>query len=262
MTAETLIIHGGDLLEWHLASGYVDKPLTRITPEKLKIEFSKAPKAMRIFHKPSGTLLWHKNSAGPSKVIVGEVTEADLTAQPTTTYPIEGTVSDPSGHYLPRTFAFTLGNTSEHTVALYHSPLGARFAQAGGIYGSAAFEDGTMAAWALINLTVTPSLGPALKFVAQTDAHGEFRLPLDRLPAITKDAPSTKYNAKLEVKASAAADAATPLDPETLAAVKVAKGKTGNGKSQFVDFFTFDITPGTVAKVVSPEHTQIVLKST
>ena len=37
-------------------------------------------------------------------------------------------------------FAFTLGNTAEHAVALYHSPLGARFTQAGGIYGRIAFE--------------------------------------------------------------------------------------------------------------------------
>lgn len=261
MTAETLIIHGGDLLEWHLASGYIGKPLTRIAPEKLKIEFSKAPKGMRIFHKPGGTLLWHKNSAGPSKVINDKVTDADFSAQPIATYPIEGTVSDHSNIYLPRSFVFTIGNTSEHAIKLYHSTLGARFAQAGGIYGSVAFANETVAAWALITLTVTPSLGPALEFVAQSDAHGEFRLPLDRLPAITKDAPSSQYNAKLEVKASAAAKAETPLNPETLTTVKVAKGKTGNN-SQFADFFTFHITPGTVAKVVSPEHTQIVLEST
>lgn len=262
MTAETLIIHGGDLVEWREASGYIGKSQSRITPERLQIEFSKAPKALRVYHKTHGTLLWHKNSAGPSKVITTEVAEADLIAEVANTYEIEGSVSDPSGHYLPRTFAFTLGNTSEHAIKLYQSPLASRFTQAGGIYGSVAFDNKIIAAWALITLTVTPSLGPALTFVAQADAHGEFNLPLDRLPALTKDAPATKYNAKLEVKASAAAKPETPLDPEKLTAIKVAKGKTGNGTTQFADFFTFDITPGKVAKVTSPEHTQIVLKST
>lgn len=262
MTAETLIIHGGDLVEWREASGYTGKPQPRIAPERLQIEFSKAPKALRVHHKNNGTLLWHKNSAGPSKVITTEVTEADLIAEVANTYEIEGSVSDPSGRYLPRTFAFILGNTSEHAIKLYQSPLAARFTQAGGIYGSVAFDNETIAAWALITLTVTPSLGPALTFVAQVDEHGEFNLPLDRLPAITKDAPSSKYNAKLAVKAAISARPDTPLDPEKLAAVKVAKGKSGNGTTQFADFFTFDITPGKVAKVVSPEHTQIVLKST
>ena len=60
----------------------------------------------------------------------------------------------------------------------------------------------------------------------------------------------------------ASAQPEMPLDPDTLTAVQVAKGKTGNGKSSFGDHFTFDITPGTVVRVVSPEHTQIVLKST
>lgn len=262
MIAETLIIHGGDLIEWRESSGFIDKSPQRIAPTALTINFSKAPKALRIYHKPNGTLLWHKNSAGPSKVVDKEATEEDLTAQPTNTYAIAGSVSDPSGHYLPRAFAFTLGNTSEHKIALYHSPLGARFSKAGGIYGRLGFDDGAVAAWALVYLTVTPPLGAPLKFVAQADAHGEFRLPLDRLPALTKDAPSPTYAAKLEVKASLLSSPEKPLNPDTLLPVKVAKGKTGNGKSQFTNLIDLAIAPGKVAKVVSPDHTLIVLKST
>jgi hypothetical protein len=262
MIAETLIIHGGDLIEWRESSGFINKPPRRIAPTALTINFSKAPKALRIFHKSNGTLLWHTNSAGPSKVVNNEASEEDLTAQPTNTYAIEGSVSDPSGHYLPRTFAFTLGNTSEHKIALYHSPLGARFSKAGGVYGQIGFDDGAVAAWALIQLTVTPSLGAPLKFAAQADGHGEFRLPLDRLPALTKDAPSPTYAAKLEIKASTSSTPESPLDPETLSLIKLATGKTGNGKSQFANSLNLAIAPGTVAKVISPEHTLIVLKST
>ncbi len=262
MIAETLIIHGGDLIEWRESSGFINKQPQRVAPTALTIKFSKAPQGLHIYHKANGTLLWHKNSAGPSTVVAGTATEADKTALPTATYAIKGSVSDPAGRYLPRTFVFTLGNTSEHKIALYHSPLGARFSKAGGIYGQLGFDDGIIAAWALIQLTVTPSLGAPLKFIAQADIHGEFSLPLDRLPALTKDAPSPTYAAKMEIKALHSASPESPLDPDTLALVDVAKGKTGNGKSQFVKTLDLAIAPGTVAKVVSPDHTLIVLKST
>lgn len=261
MIIETSILHCGDLIEWRESSGFVDQPPRRIAPAALAIDFSKAPQSLRIYHKANGTLLWHKNSAGPSKVVAGKATEDDLKARPTNTYAIEGSVSDPTGHYLPRTFAFTLGNASEHKIAIYHSPLGARFSKSGGVYGRVMFEDDTVAAWALIQLTVTPSLGTPLKFVAQTDQHGEFRLPLDRLPALTKDAPSPTYAAKLEVKASTSANPKSPLDPDGLSLINVAKGKTGNGKSQFANALNLAIAPGMVAEIASPKHEVIVLKS-
>lgn len=262
MIIETLIIHGGDLVEWHAASGYDRKPAQRIAPTELSIEFTTSPRTLRVHHKPDGTVLWHQNSAGPSLAVAGMASGDDLAAQPITTYPIRGRVSDPAGRYLPRTFAFTLGNITTHTVALYHSPLGARFGAGGGIYGRLAFEPGTAAAWAMITLTVTPALGVPLRFVAQADQYGEFRLPLERLPAMTKDAPSSTHNARLEVRALPGAHAAAPLDPDSLIATKVAKGKSGNGKSQFADFLTLAISPGSATRVVSPEHTQIVLQST
>ncbi len=259
MIAETLVIHGGDLVEWCETSGYVKKPPKLVEPACLRVEFTKAPTALRVYHKPNGTLLWHKESAGPSKVVEREASNGDLVPQPTTTFVIEGTVSDPRGLYLPRTFAFILGNASEHKIALYLSPLGARFSKAGGIFGQLAFDDGNLAAWALIYLTVTPLLGAPLKFVAQADGHGEFRMPLDRLPALTKDAPSPTYGAKMEVMALPSSSPDIPLDPGALLAVKVAKGKTG-GKSQFVNSLNLAIAPGKVAKVVSPDHTLIVIK--
>ncbi|MBI1904717.1 MAG: hypothetical protein HYS20_00505 [Rhodocyclales bacterium] len=261
MITETLITHGGDLIEWRESSGYVDKPPRRIAPTALKIEFSKAPKSLRIYHKTNGTLLWHKESSAPSKVVPGKASEEDLAVQPAIPHAIEGHVSDPTGHYLPRTFAFTLGNTSEHRIALYHSPLGARFSKAGGIYGCVAFEDKTIAAWALIQLTVTPSLGAPLKFAAQADAYGEFRLPLDRLPALTKDAHQLTYAAKLEVKASKLATPESPLDLDLLPPVKLAKGKDSKGKSVFANALDLTITPGTVTNVTSPKHPMITLKS-
>lgn len=262
MIAETLIIHAGDLIEWRESSGYVGQTPRRVAPQALTIEFTQAPTALRVFHKPAGTLLWHKNAAGPSMVVAGEATEDDLTAMPTSSYALQGKVSDPAGRYLPRNFSFTLGNSSEHNVALYHSPLGARFGQGGGIYGRVGFDTGAVAPWALIHLSVTPPLGSAIEFVAQTDQHGEFRLPLEHLPALTKDAPAPTYSAKLEIAASVSATPENPLDPDTLSPIKIAKGKNNNGKSTFANTLDLAITPGAVANVVSPKHDLIVLKST
>ena len=262
MIAETLITHAGDLVEWCESSGFVGKPARRITPGRLDIHLTKAPKELRIFHKHNGTLLWHRNSSSPSRVVPGMASEEDMKPEPAATHEIEGSVADPSGHFLPRTFTFTLGNTGEHKIALYHSPLGARFGKAGGIYGQLGFENGAAAAWALVYLTVTPPLGATLKFVAQADRHGEFQLPLERLPALGKDAPSSTYAAKLEVKAAPSSSADSPLDPEKLLPAKVAKGKNSDGESQFASQFELAIAPGTVSKVASPEHPMIVLEST
>lgn len=262
MIAETLIIHGGDLVEWCASSGFAGKQPRRISPGRLAIHLTKAPGELCMLHKHNGTLLWHKNSTSPSRVIPGMASEEDMAPKPMGAHEIEGIVTDISGHYLPRTFAFTLGNTSEHQIALYHSPLGARFGKAGGIYGRIGFANGAVAAWALVYLTVTPPLGAPLKFVAQTDRHGEFQLPLERLPALGKDAPSSTYAAKLEVKASPSSNPDSPLDPEKLLPVKVAKGKNSNGESQFDSQFGLAIAPGTVSRIASPEHPMIVLEST
>lgn len=262
MMAETLIIHGGDLVEWRESSGFTNKPPLRVTPTTLSIEFNRAPRALYVLHKTNGTLLWHKNSAGPSKVVAGTATEADKTAQPTRSYPIEGSVSDPAGRYLPRTFSFTLGANNEHKVSLYHSPLGARFSKAGGVYGQVGFDNGKVAAWAIVELTVTPPLGVPLNFVAQADSHGEFSLPLNRLPALTKDAPSATYTARLKVRALPSAMPETPLDPERLTHVEIAKGKNSDSTTQFATSLDLAVAPGAIKKIISPNHALIVLKST
>jgi len=262
MIVETNIIHGGDLIEWRDNSGFVDKGFEAISPSALDIQFSQAPRSMRVVQKAKGTLLWHSSSAGPSRIVSGQATEEEVTAHPSKTFLIEGSVSDPTGRYLPRAFSFTLGNTAQHKVGLYRSPLGSNISKSGGIYGQISFDDNRIAAWALIELTVTPSVGTPLPFVAQADAYGEFCLPLNRLPALTKDAPSPTYSAVLTVKASTFANPDHLLNPDTLPSIQIAHEKDSNGISQFANSIDLAIAPGKVTKVVSPKHTRIVLKST
>ncbi len=264
MIAETLILHAGDLIEWRDSSGFIGKPPQRIAPATLHIEIMQASKALRITNKPTGTLLWRKFNGDNAyqKIVAAMATELDLIAPVVANQSVTGRVSDPSGRFLPRLFTLTLGAEHEYKVALYQTPLGAPFTQTGGLYGQLGFSDGSLAAWALIQLIVTPSLGPPLTFVAQADAHGEFRLPLARLPALTKDAPALTYAAKLSVKAAYPAMPEQALDPDSLQTKKVATGKTGNGNSQFTNTLEFALAPGGITKIVSPNHALIVLQST
>jgi hypothetical protein len=132
------------------------------------------------------------------------------------TYPLEGVLSDPAGRYLPRRFALDAGAAVGHRIPVYRAPLGVRYASGGGLFGRAVFDDGTPAAWAVIELEVTPPLVGALPFVTQADGKGEFRLALNRLPALTKDAPVTRYAASVSARASLVAARAWRLEPKTL----------------------------------------------
>ena len=262
MIAETVIIHGGDLIEWHEAGAFIGRPPCRIPSGRLNIEFKKASPSLRIVHKTNGMLLWSRNSSAASLVVNGEATAEDMKRASAATYPIIGSVSDSSGCYLPRIFTLMLGGSSQHVIQLHRSPVGARFTNAGGIFGQVVFDDGTVAPWALIYLTLTPPLTTPISFVAQADNNGEFRLPLDRMPAQQqKHASTTEYSAKLTVKAVRTEHPEHPVDPDTLTAVKVAKGVTVSGKSQFADTLNLAITTGKIANIVSPRHQRIVIKS-
>lgn len=262
MIAETLVMHGGDFIEWRDSSGYVGKAPRRLSPEKLSIQITKAPKALRIMHKASGTVLSLTDSAGFSKVIPGLAQESDLARPAPVLYKIEGHISDPAGGYLPRPFSLTLGTGAGHTIALYPSPLGAQFGKAGGIYGRIGFAGGAVAPWAMVILSVTPPSGPVLIFQAQADRHGEFRLPLERLPALTKATPGSTYAAALAVKTSLSAGTDPPLDPEAQPLAHLAVGVSHDGNMEFAAQLAIAIAPETVSRVVSPGLTHLVLKST
>lgn len=259
MTLETTILHGGSFIEWRCGSGYGAKEPLRIAPDDLRLSFEPPLPRLSIQHKARGTLLWP--APRQARVVPGRAGAADLALPALPERQVKSVVVDVSGRYLPRAFDLTLGVATQQTIALYASPLGTRYGSAGGIQGRLAFADGTVAAWALLELTVTPTLGGPLQFIAQADQHGEFRLALDRLPALTRDAPAPSYGAKLSVRASASALATQPLDPAALTPVSIAKGKNAQGKSQFASTLSLDITPGTVSPVTSPKHELIVLKA-
>ena len=270
MILETVIVHGSDFIEWLDASGNAGGTVRRIAPARLRIELTKAPRNLRIAHKPRATALLRTTDTPlpPAKepvrlalVVPGEATPAQRVPPAQNPYLIEGIVRDPAGEFLPRRFSLNGGTAAGHQIRLFRSPLGSRYGSAGGVFGRLTFADDAPAAWALVELSVKPPLGATQTYTAQADAHGEFILPLDRLPAVAVDAVVKSYPATLTVLASATTDPNTPFDPDELVACDVATGKDAGGQPEFAPSLSFTFTPGAISRVVSPEHSLLRLKS-
>lgn len=250
---ETCLWHASDWIAWVDRSGDARPERQPLVDRLLMLRLSRAPRDLTLIHKPGRTLLWRSAPEGLRRTAPGSVDEVGRQRPEMPAYRLEGEVRDPAGHYLPRRFALDVGNAAGHAVPVYRSPLGVRYGHAGGLYGRAAFDDGTPAAWAILELTVTPPLTGALAFVAQADGRGEFRLALDRVPALTRDAPLSSYPATLRVKASrlAAQDwvtSQTLVDPDALDTVAV--------KS----LPELRIVPGRVVRLASADSEQLELQ--
>jgi len=252
MTAETTYRHGSDWIEWTEATGRDGARRRPVAPDTLSIALSKAPADLRLVHGTSNTKLWRERVAGSTGLQTALLDTSLIPPAPATLYEMAGVLSDPAGIFLPRRFSIMAGGGNGHAVALYRSPAGTKGVSRCGIRGSLAWIDGTPAAWALVRVQVAPSVGPPLDFSAQADAFGDFLLPLDRVPALTKDAPSGTYTTRLRVFALPHVGRDSPLDPDTLPAVKVATGVNGSGKPVFAPKLTFQLTPGVPTPVQSP----------
>ena len=263
MTSETLITRGSDWIEWLDATGFTNAKQTTstVSPTSLNITLTNAPKDLKLEHKFAQSVLWRTRPVELKQVHTKTLTENDLQRPTETPYTVEGLLQDPTDRYLPRIFFLQAGNRNGHQIALYRSPMNCQFRSAGGILGTLHFANGTIASWAIILVTVTPHLGSPLDFTAQADIHGEFRLPMDRLPALHKDTPAQTYTAIMKIKATPPSLNLLPTNPDTLPLVKIANGKNNTPVDQFGDTLNFAIKPGEIMKIASPEHPFIVIQS-
>jgi hypothetical protein len=249
---ETSIAHGSDFVEWLDATG-LDGVRRPIAPGTLTLRLAEAPADLRLDHRAALTAL-RRAAGGLARVVPGAPAPGDLERPAAAPYALAGTVHDAARRFLPRRFALTCGGGEGREVRLYRSPLGTPL-RGGGLRGALAWAGGGAAPWAVVRLRVTPPVGAALRFTAQADAHGEFVLPLDVLPAPVRDA-AAPYPARLEVLARRAAAAGEPLDPESLAPVAVASRKTGR---RFTASLTLDVAPGRAGVVTSPGEPCVLL---
>jgi hypothetical protein len=261
MFAETLIAHGSDWIEWLDASGLQAGGGQPLAPQRLVLRLSSAPPDLGLVHKARATTLWRSRLAGMTAVVPGLGTQVDRAAPIRVAYDLAGVVVDADAGYLPRAFALRPGAGTGVQVRLYRSSLGTRFGQGGGVQGRLLKEDGSGLPWALLSLSVQPLAGGVMEYVAQADAQGEFRLALDRLPLLPKDAHVGSYAAVLKVRASLACIPEQPADPDKFTAIQVCIGKTTRKKPKFGTSLGLGIVPGTVTTVISPGQSALVLKS-
>jgi hypothetical protein len=246
---ETCLWHGSDWIAWIDRSGDARPGVLPLVDIPLEVKLTgRPPRDLSVVHKPGRTLLWRLQPETLRRTEPGEVDAAGRQRPAVPPYALEGELSDPSGKYLPRRFALNVGTAVGHSVPVYRAPVNVRYQSAGGLQGRAVFADGTPAAWAVIEVTVTPPLAGAMPFVTQADARGEFRLALNRLPALTKDAPASRYDATVAVRASLAAAGAASINPDLLPAVQV--NALANLK----------ITPGRVDRLHSAGSDKLVLQ--
>lgn len=261
MILETVVTHGSDYIEWVDGSGHAGGSLKVVSPTGLLLSLSKAPGDLEVDHRARLSVLRRKRPRALSAVFPGMPSEDRLKRPEQGIYVVKGRVVDPSGTYLPRQFSLQCGGSSAgHRVSLFRSPMGSRFSSAGGLIGRAVSGDGAVAPWALIHLQVTPPLGGSLAFVAQADRHGEFVLPLDRIPALPVDALSKTYAAVLSVRGLPGAKPAQVADPDSFTDFQIASGPGDEDGFEFSPELTLQITPGAVSRVTSPGQAHLILK--
>jgi hypothetical protein len=258
MILETLILHGSDFLEWFDVTGMEKGAGERVSPLGLDIRILAAPKDTRLSHKESGTAIWRIRppESDLKQVVPGRAMEADLAPPNQPPYQVAGTVSDPSGRFLPRHFTVACGNAKGHRVALHRAPAGMQVGASGGLRGSIRFDPPRSAPWIEIVLEVTIPMADPIKFRAQADGRGEFLLPLAGLP-MPVSAPSD-YAATLAFAAASADDPS--FAPDTAATpVSVAMGLEPGGGAVYGPALGLRVAPGALKTVASPDFSQIVL---
>ncbi|HSX85385.1 MAG TPA: hypothetical protein VLE50_08245, partial [Cellvibrio sp.] len=200
--------------------------------------------------------------------------ETDFTRPVADTYPLRGRIS-PARHYFnPRLFSIDAGQGAGHWLALYRSPSGTVIPSAGALIGTVVYdaEDNQPlkpAAWALVTAVVTPTVGDPLRFIAQADAHGDFILPLNRMPALAKDAPSSTYAAVLTVQMAVFDEEAdneeentnsddnNVIDPDQLVDADIESFTEGD---DFLPSIELAVTPGNAMRITSQDKNFIVLR--
>jgi hypothetical protein len=182
--------------------------MTRIS-SPLTIEFTQKPTAIKHLHSAGKTAFW-QTPAQPMHM--GQTTDAERARPVQAPFVVAGSAFDPSRKFNPVAFELSLGAGNGQAVLLYPSPLAP--CVGGYIQGRVFFaNNGQPLIWGLLNLEVTVGLGETLTFRGQTDAKGDFRLALKRLPPLPLN--TTEFSAILSIQGDAASSADAPADTST-----------------------------------------------
>lgn len=254
---ETLVLHGSGWLEAQDASGVQGEARRPVPLQRLQLRWTRAPSDLSVAAQPGGRLvLWRRRPEGLRRVVAGSAAPADLAAPAEPPFALQGRLDDPQGQYLPRHFSVQAGGGAGHRLRLYRSNAATAFGAEGGLHGRVQTADGQPLPWALLSLRVEPPLAAPLDYITQADAHGEFRLALQRLPAGAT--PQARFPARLGVRGARVDDSGLPPDPDLQPAASV---RTGSGADpRWRVNLRFDVAPGRIAVLVSPGQPALVVR--
>ncbi|MEJ2043825.1 MAG: hypothetical protein P8X89_11165 [Reinekea sp.] len=255
---ETPIRHGLDLVELFDGSGCTSVGIPARLTETPRIRLTSGPKSLSLTTKPGALVL--KSSALDDLYEEGRAGQGDMKYPANVPVAVQGTVESPSGRYNPRFFELTVGNAVVRSLTLFRSVKATEMRSAGAVIGNlVSLVDGSpvVEAWAKVSLVVTPTVGTALTFVAQADARGDFVIPVNRAPALDKDAPSSEYSATLSVQRMALdADSRLP-NPASLSALEI---ESSTSADSFAASLSFKLTPGSIKQLVSANRTSLLVR--
>lgn len=257
---ETNVLHASDVIYW-LDGSTADTTANMLRVNvPLELHFTTRPGDLKIVNSVGKTALLRRPA---TDMIDGAATPAQKEKPPEPPFALAGTVSDPSGRYIPRAFALTAGNATGHALVLYPSPTGVRFSPAGGLIGNLRFNgSGNAAAWAMLTLTVTTALGATLIFRGQANGNGDFMLPLNRLPPLPEGIAD--YAATLAVSALTTATANVPVEPADLLAMDLGSLGAATDPPASLSFSNpigLNVVPGEIRVIRSASRDHVAVQS-
>ncbi|ACE85420.1 hypothetical protein [Cellvibrio japonicus] len=204
---ETNLLHSSDVIYWlDGASAEQASAMARIDIP-LAIRFTQKPRSLKFLHSLGKTAFWQTPVEDMHEGVANEAQRARPVQPPLV---VRGEVSDPRGRYNPAAFEASLGAGNGQPVVLYPSPLGVRPGAGGVLFGRVSMASSLAPLlWGLLELEVALGLSQTQTYRAQTDAKGDFRIALDRLPPLPQG--TTHYNASLRILGNPAATVDTPV---------------------------------------------------
>lgn len=253
---ETIVRHASDYIGFYEATGYSASGYKPRVNRQLSVELRQVPVDLVVRQKGSGLALFRNRPEGMTAVFEGRARDTDLEPPAEPSFDVHGVLRDPHKAFNPRAFTVSAGNAHSQWISVYRSPSGTALPHAGALRGNACFDDGRPASWAVLRAVVTPTVGAPMTFEAQADIHGDFVLPLNRMPALNKDAPSPSYGVSLSVRADSDVSTVPFADPDEFAACSLGAFDS----SAFDSTLSFSIEPGNALVISSQGSDSLLLQ--
>jgi hypothetical protein len=251
---ETNLLHASDVIYW-LDGASANSPAAMSRIEiPLQVTFTEKPRVIRYLHSLGKTAFWQTPD---QPMHAGVTTDAERERPAQAPFQVAGHVSDPRQLFNPAAFAITLGAGNGQGVVLYPSPLGVTASTGGVIQGRVLKAvDGEPLVWGLLTLEVSVGLNETITFTGQTDAKGDFRIALKRLPPLPLN--TTDYNANLRISGDMAATKNLPANSNDFVALNVESATQAGNFSQQL---TFKVRPGLQQRINSMDKLFIAVQT-